>query len=81
MLDVLGPDAISICESNSLRHVVEPGLFLVAVKRGAKTWKPSAMEVRKFADRIVVSDGSSFDLDIDRIKLKNSRWLLSAYDK
>lgn len=81
LLDVLGPDAISICESNSLRHVVEPGLFLVAVKRGAKTWKPSAMEVRKFADRIVVSDGSSFDLDIDRIKLKNSRWLLSAYDK
>jgi len=81
LLDVLGPDAISICESNSLRHVVEPGLFLVAVRKDARTWKPSAMEVRKFADRIIVSDGSSFDLDIDRIKLKNSRWLLSAHDK
>ena len=80
LLDVLGPDVISICESNSLRHVVKPDLFLVAVRRGAETWKPSALDVKKYADKIIVSDGISFDLDIDRIKLENGRWRLSAND-
>ena len=79
--ELLGPDAITICESNSLRHVVGPGLFLVAVKKDAKNWKPSALEVKKFADRIIVSDGSSFDFDIDRLKLEKGRWLLPAHDR
>ncbi|UCE49201.1 MAG: hypothetical protein JSW47_03485 [Phycisphaerales bacterium] len=81
LVDVLGPGATSICESNSLRHVVEPGLFFIAVRKGAGTWKPSALEVKKFADRIVVSDGSSYDFDIDRITLENGRWLLQANGK
>ena len=29
LLDIIGPGAISICESNSLRYIVEPGLFLM----------------------------------------------------
>jgi hypothetical protein len=76
LLDAVGSDAISICESNSLRQVVEPSLFLVAERKGAKAWKPSALEVKKYADRIVVSDGSSFDFDIDRLALENGKWLL-----
>jgi len=76
LLEILGPDTISICESNSLRQVVEPGLFFVAEREGAKSWKPSALEVKKYADGIVVSDGSSFNIDIDRIKLDNGKWLL-----
>jgi hypothetical protein len=36
--DIIGPDAISICESNSLRKVVEPGLFLMVKARNSKTW-------------------------------------------
>ncbi len=79
LLDIIGPDATSICESNSLRRAVEPGLFFVAERKGTKVWKPSAAEVRKYADRIVVSDGSTFDLDVDRIKLDNGRWLLLAH--
>jgi len=78
LLDIIGPDAISVCESNSLRQVVKPGLFLVAVREGAKTWKPSALEVREWADRVVVSDGSSFDLDPGRIRLKKGKWFLDS---
>jgi hypothetical protein len=80
LLEVLGPGATSICESNSLRQVVEPGLFFVAERKDAKTWKPSALEVKKYADRIVVSDGSSFDFDIERINLENGKWLLLPCD-
>ena len=77
LLDIIGPDAISICESNSLRQVVEPGLFLMAKNRDLKRWKSSAQQVKKYADKIVVSDGSSFDFDIDRINLIASKWIIS----
>jgi len=76
LINIIGPDAISICESNSLRHVVEPGLFLVVRGRNSKIWKSSAGDAKKYADRIVVSNGSSFDLNIDRIKPANGKWLL-----
>jgi molybdopterin-guanine dinucleotide biosynthesis protein A len=32
--------------------------------------------VKEYADRIVVSDGSSFDFDIDRIKLVDGKWTI-----
>ncbi len=76
LLDIVGPEVTSICESNSLRHEAKPGVFLVAERKGTKTWKPSALEVKKYADRIVVSDGSSFDLDIGQIRLDDGKWLL-----
>jgi len=76
LLDIIGPEAVSICESNSLRQVVEPGLFLMARKNDSNAWKSSAVDVIKYADRIVVSDGSSFDLAPDRIKLADGKWTL-----
>lgn len=59
LLDVIGPEAVSICESNSLRQVVEPGLFLMARNNDSDAWKSSARQVRKYADRIIVSDRKS----------------------
>jgi len=76
LLDIIGPDAVSICESNSLRQVVEPGLFLMAKNRDLKRWKSSAQQVKKYADKIAVSDGSSFDFDLDRIKLIAGKWIM-----
>ncbi|UCG56046.1 MAG: molybdenum cofactor guanylyltransferase [Phycisphaerales bacterium] len=76
LLTVIGSNMDSICESNSFRHVVEPGLFLMVESRGLKTWKNSAQQVRDYADRIVVSDGSGFDLDFDQIELSNGEWRL-----
>ena len=76
LLDVINPDAVSICESNSLRQVVEPGIFLMARSRDLKDWKNSARQVKKLADRIVISDGSGFDLGLDRIKLIDGKWAL-----
>jgi len=76
LLDIIGPDAVSICESNSLRQVVEPGLFLMARNRNLKVWKSSARQVKKYADRIVISDGSRFDFDLDRIKIIDGKWII-----
>jgi len=77
LLDIIGPDSVSICESNSLRQVIEPGIFLMAKNRDLKRWKSSAQQVKKYADKIVVSDGSSSDFDLDRIKLIAGKWIIS----
>jgi len=76
LLDTIGPAAVSVCESNSLRQVVEPGLFLMAKRRNLKAWKSSAQQVRKHANRIVVSDDNGLDLDLNRIELIDGQWLL-----
>jgi molybdopterin-guanine dinucleotide biosynthesis protein A len=76
LLDIIGPDSVMVCESNSLRRVVEPGLFLIVKDRNTRFWKDSARKVRDYADKIVVSNGSGFDLDMDRIKLSGGKWLL-----
>ena len=76
LLDMIGPDAVLICESNSLRKVVEPGLFFMVRGRNVKGWKSSAREVRQYADKIVVSDRGRFDFDLDRIKLINGKWTI-----
>ena len=73
-------DAVMICESNSLRQVVEPGLFLIveSADRGEALLEAvCAEQVRQHADCIVRSDGSRFDLDLDRIQLAGNRWLLT----
>jgi len=77
LLDIIGHDAVSICESNSLRQVVEPGLFIMVGSHEMKNWKSSAESIKKYADKIVISDGSSFDFDPNRIKFINGKWILN----
>lgn len=77
LLAMIDRDAIMICESNSLRQVVEPGLFLMVESTAGKPWKQSAQDVRQHVDCLVRSDGSCFDLDLDRIRLAGNRWLLT----
>jgi molybdenum cofactor guanylyltransferase len=77
LLETIDRDAVVICESNSLRQVVEPGLFLMVESAARTPWKDSARQVRQHADCIVHSDGSCFDLALERVQLVGTRWLLS----
>jgi molybdenum cofactor guanylyltransferase len=74
LLNIIGTNSISVCESNSLRHVIEPGLFLMVTAPNVKKWKASAKDVRRYVDKVVVSNGSSFDFDITEINLVQQRW-------
>jgi molybdopterin-guanine dinucleotide biosynthesis protein A len=76
LLDKIGQGSVSVCESNSLRQAVEPGLFLMVKGRDVKWWKSSAREVRQYADKIAVSDRGRVDFDIERIKLADGKWVM-----
>lgn len=72
----VGDGAILICESNSLRLVARPDVFLIVRESTSKQFKESARAVRKHADRIVLSDGRAFDLGADALELAEGRWRL-----
>jgi molybdopterin-guanine dinucleotide biosynthesis protein A len=76
LLDVVGPGGVCVCESNSLRHVVEPGLFLLVRHTDNETFKPSARAVKDLADALVVSDGHSFSPSPHGIALLNGQWTM-----
>jgi molybdopterin-guanine dinucleotide biosynthesis protein A len=71
----IGTDAISVCESNSLRLIVEPGLFFMFKAVDSNECKPSAASVEKYADRTVLFDDSDFDIDPDEIELIDGTWI------
>jgi len=79
LFDVTGRDAVSICESNSLRNAVRPGLFLMIMEKGSKERKASALAVMDRADRIVYSDGTDFDIDFQDVRLVDGRWILKEH--
>jgi len=76
LLKVVCNDQFMICESNSLRNVVEPGLFFMVRNGKATGCKPSAEEVIGYADDIVLFDGDQFDIDINSIKFVAGKWAM-----
>lgn len=74
LLDIIGDDAVLVCESNSLRRVVEPGLFVVVKGNGGEKRKVSAKDIIRWADKIVAYDGNEFDIDANEIELADGRW-------
>ena len=74
LLERTGRDSVFVCESNSLRQVVRPGVFVVVKDRQSQTFKKSAKNVLHNADRIVLSDGNDLGLDMSRIVLSDHGW-------
>jgi len=72
----IGAHALVVAESNSLAEVVGPGLFLMVRAGAPGEPKPSAVRVRRWVDRTVISDGSAFDLDLGAIAVRAGEWRL-----
>jgi len=76
LVDIVGSDTITICESNLLRNVVEPGLFLLVTSPEPHKWKNSALKVQEYADRIVFSENGKLDFDLNQVRILEGRWVL-----
>lgn len=65
-----------ICESNSARQVVVPGLFVVARRAGDPATKFSCAAVAGHADRVTVFHGDGWDFAPDGVAVAGDRWVL-----
>ncbi len=72
--NTIGDDVISVCESNSLRQIVEPDLFVMLKRSRAASCKASAKEVARYADKTIIFDGSNLDINTDDIEFVAGRW-------
>jgi molybdopterin-guanine dinucleotide biosynthesis protein A len=74
LLDIIGDGAVSICESNSLRQVVEPGVFMMVKGCGGGKYKASAECIAEYVDRFVFFDGNEFDIDAGEVEIVGGKW-------
>lgn len=74
LLETIGPDTPIVCESNSLRSVIEPSLFLMLHPTGKHSFKESAQAVDSWTDLHIAFDGSGYSLSLDALTYANSQW-------
>ena len=63
-----------ICESNSLRTVLKPSVFLLIKLKNSDKIKPSAEKLAPLADKIIYSDGTKHNFDPKNIFIENNEW-------
>lgn len=76
LLSAIGPDVPCVCESNSLRLAVKPGVFVVLADARSTSIKPSARAVMELADRVIRFDGEDFDVPPAAVALEEGVWRL-----
>lgn len=75
LLEKMPKRAVFICESNSLRKIVEPALFVMV--RGKGKIKPSAKQVIKYADRIITFNDNEFDNLLKDLRITRCKWSIA----
>lgn len=66
-----------VCESNSLRKTIKPGLFLMIQNNIGVPVKITASDVLEHADNLISFDGKNLDFDLNKIKIVNNKWILN----
>ena len=72
LLEKMPKDTIFICESNSLRKILEPAVFVIV--KGKGRIKPSAGQVLNYADRVIKSNEDDFASVLEDLKIKGCSW-------
>ena len=72
LLDYIGRDVIDysplVCESNSIRKVIEPGAFVVFRREDDDYIKPSCKDVIKYSDKMISFNPIDFKFTYDMSK-------------
>lgn len=79
LLSRIPANACLVCESNSSRAVVKPGLFLVIREAGSTTIKDSCRKVIEHADQLVSFHGTGWDFSPDQVVFEQGQWRLSGH--
>ncbi len=76
LLQEIPADALVVCESNSVRSVLVPGVFLVIREKNSTATKESCQSVITHADRILSFDGKDWDTQPGDVTYLAGRWVL-----
>ncbi|OFY75605.1 MAG: hypothetical protein A2275_04495, partial [Bacteroidetes bacterium RIFOXYA12_FULL_35_11] len=76
MIKYIPENALAVCESNSLRKVIEPALFIVIKNLLDKTIKESCAEVINYANKIIEFDNMAWNFEPERVSIKNQTWIV-----
>ncbi len=69
-------NCLIVCESNSLRSVTKPSLYLFIKPENSEEMKPSAEKLIGYADKIILTDGKKHDIDIESLYIENNVWCI-----
>jgi hypothetical protein len=72
----LNDETLIICESNSLRKVIIPDLYFIIKFQNQDNMKTSAIELEKYADKIILTDGFKHNFNPNDIKIEGNKWVL-----
>ncbi|NOZ35070.1 MAG: hypothetical protein GXO80_07215 [Chlorobi bacterium] len=65
-----------ICESNSLRFVIKPAIYLFLKMNNTVEMKPSAEKLINLADKVILSDGQKHDFNFNLLRVNEYSWQL-----
>jgi hypothetical protein len=74
ILKIIPENALIVIESNTIRKVIEPGLFIVINKVSNNSVKNSCAEVIEFADKIIEFNDMNWDFQPDKVLIQNGSW-------
>lgn len=74
--DQINENSLIVCESNSIRKILQPDLFLLIKNQEENEMKPSAKELEKFADKIILTDGKHHDFTVSQLGISNGKWVI-----
>lgn len=64
-----------VCESNSIVEHINSKIYFLIISKNNIEIKPSAKRNKKYADRIIFTNGKKHDFDLSEIDLKNHNWI------
>ena len=70
----LSGNELVVCESNSLRRLVEPGFFMIMRIKGSQKVKPSCQAVWRYADCINDYENHRFEIPVERVVFNDPDW-------
>ena len=76
VLRIIPDNAWIVIESNSIRKVIEPGLFIVIKNLMNHSVKNSCAEVIEFADKIIEFNNMNWDFNPDSVLIQNESWMI-----
>ncbi len=74
---IIPENALIIIESNSIRKVLDPGLFIVIKELENNSVKPTCADVIEFADKLVEFKNLIWDFHPDNVIIQNERWVIA----